>query len=188
MAAPLKPGNWYYVITGASGAGKSTLIAALRELGYATVPETANTILREQRKLGGTLLPATDRKAFMQAVFERSVADFERAATYAGPVFFDRAIPEWLRFLGWKQAACQQALAKYRYAAKVFVAQPWAEIYQRDDERVHHFDQAVASYPPTVSAYTDAGYQVCSLPQQPVAERVTFVLNEVAADAGRHGS
>ncbi|MEW4452067.1 AAA family ATPase [Bremerella sp. JC817] len=103
------PGNWCYVITGASGAGKSIRIAARRELGYATVPEAANTILREQRKIGGRLLPTTDRQAFIQAVFERSVADFERAATYAGPLFFNRAIPEWLRFLGWKEAACQQA-------------------------------------------------------------------------------
>lgn len=173
----------FYVITGASGAGKSTLIAALGELGYCTVPEAWLAVLRERRDRGVGALPSTDRAAFLETVLARSLEDYTKAIALDPPVFFDRGIPEWLRFAGCGEVHCNTVAARHRYASTVFVAEPWPEIYVQDHERVHSFNKAAASYERTISAYTQAGYGTCILPKASVQERVAFVLAHVAAGA-----
>ena len=168
-------GRHFHVITGASGAGKSTLIAALEGLGYATIPEAALAIMREQLKCSGKALPSVDRTAFMEAVLARSIEDYETALSIKAPVFFDRGIPEWLRFLDSGDNHCQMA-AHCRYAATVFLAEPWPEIYVRDHERQASFDRAARSYEATVSAYIQAGYKTCVIPKVSVQERTAFIL------------
>lgn len=172
----------FYVITGASGAGKSTLIAALCELGYSTVPEAALVFMREQLKCNGKILPTTDRTAFMEAVLARSIQDHEAAKSLQAPVFFDRGIPEWLRFLEPSEPNYQTA-AQCRYASTVFVAEPWPEIYVHDHERIHSFERAARSYVPTIAAYLQSGYEACVLPKVSVQERVAFILAQVGAGA-----
>lgn len=165
----------FHVITGASGAGKSTLIAALASLGYATIPEAALGIMREQLKCNGKALPSVDHTAFMEAVLVRSIGDYETALSLNAPVFFDRGIPEWLRFLDPGGDHCQVAV-QCRYAATVFLAEPWPEIYVRDHERQASFDRAARSYGATVSAYIQAGYETCVIPKVSVQERVAFIM------------
>lgn len=172
----------FHVITGASGAGKSTLIAALGDLGYSTIPEAALAIMREQLECNGKILPATDRTAFMEAVLARSMQDYEAAQALRAPVFFDRGIPEWLRFLDPSEPNCQVA-AQCHYASTVFVAEPWREIYVCNHERSASFDRAAESYEPTVSAYVQAKYETCVLPRVSVRERVAFILAQVGAGA-----
>ena len=169
----------FHVITGASGAGKSTLIAALNELGYSTFPEAALAIMREQLECNGTILPSGDRTVFMRAVLARSIEDHKKAQTLKAPVFFDRGIPEWSRFLG----SGELGTAQYRYASTVFVAEPWPEIYVRDHERTHSFDRAAKSYVPTISAYVQAGYKSSVIPKVSAQERVAFILAQVGAGA-----
>ena len=172
----------FFVITGASGGGKSTLIEALAELGYSTVPEAALAIMREQIACNGKILPATDREAFIRAVLVRSIKDYETAQSLETPVFFDRGIPEWLRFLD-PDEAHRQVAAQCCYASTVFLAEPWPEIYVRDHYRQHSFPQAARSYEPTVSAYIQADYETCILPKASVQERVAFILNQVGVGA-----
>jgi predicted ATPase len=172
----------FYVITGASGAGKSTLIAALGELGYSTVPEAALAFMREQLGCNGKILPTTNRTAFMEAVLARSIQDYEAAKFLQAPLFFDRGIPEWLRFLEPSEPNCQ-TVAKCRDASTVFVAEPWPEIYVCDHERAHSFDRAAKSYVPTIAAYSQLGYETCVLPKVSVQERVAFILAQVGAGA-----
>jgi predicted ATPase len=172
----------FYVITGASGAGKSTLIAALDDLGYSTIREAALAFMREQMSCNGKILPTTDRAAFMEAVLARSIQDYEAAKSLQAPVFFDRGIPEWLRFLDTSKPNCQTA-TQCRYASTVFVAEPWREIYVCDHERTHSFDRAAKSYVPTIAAYLQSGYEACVLPKVSVRERVAFILAQVGAGA-----
>jgi predicted ATPase len=172
----------FYVITGASGAGKSTLIAALDDLGYSTIPEAALAFMREQLKCNGKVLPTRDRTAFMESVLARSIQDYEAAKSLHVPVFFDRGIPEWLRFVDPSEPNCQTA-AQCRYASTVFVAEPWPEIYVCDHERTHSFNRAAKSYVPTIAAYLQSGYEACVLPKVPVRERVAFILAQVGAGA-----
>ncbi|MFJ3464082.1 AAA family ATPase [Achromobacter spanius] len=179
-----------HVITGASGAGKSTLLAALSDLGYCTVPEAALAILREQQACNGTLLPWTDRAAFLEAVLERNISNHQAAQSMKAPVFFDRGIPEclaWLRMSGVPlQSHHLAAPEQYRYAPTVFVAEPWPEVYVQTAERHASFEQAARSYDATVNAYVDAGYSPCILPKVPVQERVAFVLDRMAPSSAEN--
>jgi predicted ATPase len=173
----------FHVITGASGGGKSTLVAALRDRGYSTIPEAALAIMREQLKCNGKVLPSVDRVAFMEAVLARSIKDYETARSLKGPVFFDRGIPEWLRFLGTSAQPNVIAAKQCRYADTVFVAEPWPEIYVCDHYRQHRYERAAESYEPTISAYIEAGYKTCVIPKVSVQERVEFILEQVETGA-----
>ena len=180
-------GNRFFVITGASGAGKSTLLAALREKGFATVPEVGRAIVQEQVASGGNVLPWIDQPSFMEEVLRRNIQDHRAALQLQPPVFFDRGVPEclaWARILGvGVQPHHRTAAAQYRYNPLVFLAEPWPEIYVTDSERRDSFKEATASYQPTVAAYVEAGYQPVILPKGTVAERVVFVLARVETAA-----
>lgn len=175
----------FYVITGASGGGKSSLVSALKDLGYSTIPEAALAILREQLECNGKILPSVNRTAFMEAVLARSIEDYETAQALKGPVFFDRGIPEWSRFLGRSSNPNAKAVTRCRYASTVFVAEPWPEIYRCDRYRQHGFERAARSYEGTVSAYIEAGYRTCVIPKVSVQERVQFILSQLETGAQR---
>jgi len=173
----------FHVITGASGAGKSALVAALDNLGYATFQEAALAILREQMSCNDKILPTGDRTAFMEMVLARSIRDYQEAQALNAPVFFDRAIPEWTRFLRAGEGYRHVATERYRYSNTVFVAAPWSEIYVCDHERTHSFERAEKSYEPTVAAYVEAGYEVCLIPKVSIPERAAFILGQVGNHA-----
>ncbi len=176
----------FYVITGASGAGKSTLLKALSEQGFSVVPEAALSIVREQEKSGGTLLPATNLQAFMNAVVERNIRAYDAAKSLSQPVFFDRGIPECLghmQLLGLEIDPGYVVESKVRrYANCVFVAEPWPEIYVCDQWRHAPFSRAARSFEPTVAPYVQDGYKTCMLPKVSVERRVAFLLNQVSMD------
>lgn len=170
----------FYVITGASGAGKSTLLTALGDLGYSIVEEAALKILREQQAQDCKIHPLADRSAFFEAVLTKNIQNHQAARALSTPVFFDRGIPEclaWLQLSGIGPEARHLAVAnQYRYARTVFAAEPWPEVYVRNEERQASFERAARSYEPTVAAYAHFGYEVCTLPKVSVQERVAFVL------------
>lgn len=179
----------FYVITGASGAGKSTLLNALGEQGFSVVPEAALSIVHEQEKFGGTLLPRTNLQAFMDAVVERNIRAYDAARSLPPPVFFDRGILECLghmQLLGLdiNPAYIAEANAR-RYANSVFVAEPWPEIYVCDQWRQAPFARAARSFEPTVAPYVQAGYTTCVLPKVSVEQRVAFILAQVACRSQR---
>lgn len=174
----------FYVITGASGAGKSTLLNALSERGFSVVPEAALSIVREQEKFGGSLLPATNLQAFMNAVVERNIRAYDAAKSLSQPVFFDRGIPECIghmQLLGLEIDPAYVAESKARrYANSVFVAEPWPEIYICDQWRHAPFSRAARSFDATVAPYVQDRYKICILPKVSVERRVSFLLNQVS--------
>jgi len=174
-----------FVITGASGAGKSTLISALATHGYATVPEAGRQIVAEQVLAHGTALPWLDRVAFMQLLFERSIAAFDLTANLADQtVFFDRSFFEAIAYgslIGHAapQAMLQAAQAR-RFEARVFVCPPWKEIFTTDAERRHDFEFAARDYQANLAAYRAAGYELVEIPRVSVQQRVAFITGQLA--------
>lgn len=171
-------------MSGASGAGKSTLLNALGEQGFSVVPEAALSIVREQKKFEGTLLPRTSLQAFMDAVMERNIRAYDAAKSLPPPMFFDRGIPECLGHMQLLGLAIDPAyiaeLNARRYANTVFVAEPWPEIYVCDQWRQAPFARAARSFEPTVAPYVQAGYTTCVLPKVSVDERLAFILDQVS--------
>lgn len=177
------------MITGASGGGKSTLIAALAELGYATQPEIGRRIVREQLACGGAALPWADRRAFRDALLERSLAAYDAWVSHAAPVFFDRSFAEALGYgalIGDPPTTAMWTEARARpFAQPIFVCPLWPEIFTADAERRHDLAFAQADLDATLDAYRALDCLLVDVPRAPVKQRAAFVLARVASTPGR---
>jgi predicted ATPase len=170
------------VITGGPGAGKTTVLLELERRGFRCSSEVARQIIREQVQEGGDALPWSDRDRYCRLMLERSIAAFLEAASSTEFVFFDRGIPDTLCYSRLAGLAIEEeilaACLQYRYAARVFLAPPWGEIYARDTERLQDFDEAVRTYELMVAAYRDCGYDVVEIPRVSPGDRADLFLRK----------
>lgn len=170
------------VITGGPGTGKSTLLEALAANGIHTEPEIARQILKAP---GGMALRAEHPAAFGEAMMVGEIAAFQHAATFDGPVIFDRGLADTVGFFRLGHLAVPRELdlacRELRYDGPIFRAPPWAQIYGLDEQRIQTWDEAIASDKGIIAAWRDYGYKPIDLPIAPVAERVAFVLEVMAA-------
>lgn len=180
----MDPPDRLHIVTGGPGSGKSTLLAVLAARGFATTEEAGRAIIREQVATGGSALPWADRQAFADAMLAFELRSYAEAAGLAGPVFFDRGVPDVAGYLSLcglpvpphVEAACAQS----RYAPTVFIAPPWPEIYATDAERRQDFAEAVRTFEAMAAVYERLGYRLVELPRAPVEARADFVLAEIA--------
>lgn len=119
----------FFVLTGGPGSGKTILIEALRQAGFATSVEAGRGIIRDQSAIGGTALPWSDRALFAELMLSWEMRSYRAAAELAGPVFFDRGVPDtigYLRLCGLPAPDhLTSAAMEFRYARRVFIAPPW---------------------------------------------------------------
>ncbi|QDI73274.1 ATPase [Streptomyces calvus] len=173
----------FVVITGGPGSGKSTLIDQLQGMGFARSVEAGRGVIQDQTAIGGSALPWADRARFAELMLGWEMRSFRMAAEEAGPVFFDRGIPDivgYLRLEGLPVPDHVHTAARtFRYHRRVLIAPPWPEIYEQDSERKQSFAEAERTYEAMVAAYTAYGYELTHLPLAPVAERARFVTTFV---------
>jgi predicted ATPase len=171
------------VITGGPGAGKTSLIDALERRGFPRTIEAGRAIIQDQMRTGGTALPWDDREAYAQLMLAWEERSHNAAETLAGPVFFDRGVPDivgYLRLCGLPVPAPIEAAARrLRYDPLVFIAPPWPEIFTGDAERKQDFAEAVLTHAVMVQVYAELGYTLAELPRASVEDRVDFVLEHV---------
>ena len=176
----------FIVITGGPGSGKTSLIDGLEAAGFAGTVEAGRAVIQEQLASGGDALPWKDQAAFAQMMLERDIQSYEAAAKQAGPVFFDRGIPDvigYLRLSGLPVPThMMKAAEDFRYHRRVLIAPPWREIYAQDAERKQDFDEAQRTYDAMVKVYTGLGYELVGLPRVSVKERVGFVIDTALSD------
>lgn len=173
--------NNFHIFSGGPGAGKTTLLEALAARGYATVPEAARRILKEQAASGGNATHDGDRAKYRDLVLECALRDYHAVTETAAPVFFDRGIPE---LSGYPPGAGDppaliEAIAQCPYNETVFLFPPWEEIYTHDEERKHSFEHAVAVYDLVGAVYPKFGYRTVEVPLASVDDRVAFVLGHI---------
>ena len=177
--------NNFHIFTGGPGAGKTTLLEALAARGFATVPEAARRILKEQAAIGGNATHDGDRTSYRDLMLERSIRDYRAVSEATAPVFFDRAIPELSGFGNPPGAgdppALTDAIAECRYNQTVFLFPAWEAIYCHDELRKHSFDHAVMVCELVRAVYPKFGYRVVEVPCVSVEERVAFVLEVIGA-------
>ena len=173
----------FYIFTGGPGAGKTTLLEALGARGYATVPEAARQILKEQAAIGGNATHDGDRTRYRDLMLERALRDYHAIAETAAPVFFDRAIPELSGFGNPPgeddPLALTHAIADCRYNECVFLFPAWEEIYVHDELRKHSFEHAMMVHALVRDLYPKFGYRIVEVPRAPVEKRVRFVLDRI---------
>ena len=174
----------FFVITGGPGSGKSTLIGALAAEGFASMPEAGRAIIQDQVALGGSALPWADRRLFAELMLGWELRSHHEAQTLAGPVFFDRGIPDVMGYL----TLCglpvprhvRRAADAMRYHRRVFLAPTWPAIFAQDAERKQTIDEAEATSQALTGVYAGLGYEIVALPLVPVAGRLRFVLSAIS--------
>ena len=170
------------LVTGCSGGGKSTLLAALAAAGHRVVAEPGRRIVAEERAGTGAALPWIDPGGFARRALAMARADLAAVADHPGPVFFDRGVVDAAVALAQASGLpLPDILGPGRaYADRVFVAPPWPEIYGRDADRRHGLAEALAEYERVTHALAALGHTGVELPKAPVADRVAFVLRDIA--------
>lgn len=157
-----------HVLTGGPGAGKTTLVEALAATGLPVVPESGRAIIRDQVAAGGDALPWRDAARFAEAMIEADITAYRSAP--AGPVLFDRGIPDtigYLRLIGLPVPRRLTAAARRARYGRIFVAPPWPAIYHTDSERRQDLAEARATHDAIVAAYRELGHRPLRLPRAP---------------------
>jgi predicted ATPase len=167
------------VITGAPGVGKTTLIDTLAEKGFKTLPEVATKLIKE-----GEVHPSRDLEAFQTEVFERTIKNFLSVEGQDKLVFFDRGLPDTIGYLklGNKEIPPDEMerIKNHLYHNKVFIPEPWQEIYTSNGVRFEDYEQSKKLHEALLEAYLSVGYDVVIIPKNTsVEERVQFVLNNL---------
>ncbi|MEJ2457995.1 MAG: AAA family ATPase [Novosphingobium sp.] len=168
-------------ISGCSGGGKSTLLAELRRRGHAAVEEPGRRIIAEELQGSGQALPWVDLEAFAERAIAMALRDRAEAASRPGRIFFDRGLID--AAVALEHATGRPVLQDYAsqgYNRRIFMAPPWPEIYETDDDRQHGLKEAIAEYERLLRAYDRLDYDICLLPKASVAERGNFVLDTLA--------
>ena len=175
-----------WVLTGAPGSGKTAILDALGG-GVRCVDEPARRVLSEQRAIDGPGTPDRDPSMFVRLLLELAIEDHGKVRRGDGPVLFDRGVPDCVAYanlLGVDPSASLEATARFRYRRKVFVLEPWEDIYVTDDERTMSFAETLAFHEQILDAYRSAGYELVTVPRSDVKQRVSFVRSLIRLPKG----
>jgi predicted ATPase len=182
MATAHKPN--FFVLTGGPGVGKTTLIRHLEAMGELVVEETARAVIREQIACGGRAVPWIDPETFAEETARRDTALFDGLASETRRVFFDRGIMDSHGTNGVVPSPeIVEAVGTRRYNACVFVAPPWREIYETDNERRQDWAEAERTFDVIRQKLPTLGYAPVVLPKASVEARAAFVLRLTARAA-----
>ena len=179
----MTPSESFFVLTGGPGSGKTALVEALRAHGYACSVEAGRGVIQHHVAIQGPALPWLDPILFAEMMLSWEMRSYDLAKQTAGPVFFDRGVPDVLGYLQLLNLPVPSHIRKaaeiFRYNLRVFIAPPWKEIFQQDRERKQDFDEAVRTYETMRETYTALNYQLIEIPRTSVEERLGFLLNHV---------
>jgi predicted ATPase len=174
----------YYVLTGSMGGGKSTIINHLLQKKIICIPEPAREILMEQRNINADGIPEKDTNLFTKLMLSRATNNYKRHYDSIMPVIFDRAIPDMIAYADLFQLNKEiyyNASKYYKYNNTVFLFKGWKEIYTTDNERKMNFEQANDFGNRTEEIYRELGYNIITVPQINIEERIKFIENIILA-------
>src|SRR5262249_30978486 len=102
-----------------------------------------------------------------------------KAAGIAGPVFFDRGIPDNLAYafhFGFDHPLAGIAASEYRYNGALFFFPAWESIYTCDEERIISFEIARGFGEHIRAIYQRHGYRLVDVPCVSIDQRLEYII------------
>ena len=170
------------VVTGPPGSGKTTTIDLLRELGCVVFPEAARELIRLEQRGDNRVFPWTELSEFVDRLWKVQIAQFEDRVQSAGPVFYDRGLPDALAFLRFHDAESpsgyRDACVRCRYSVVFNLAMP--STYSRDAQRPYDRNDSNELGLLNETEYRDLGYELVNCPSTAALDRAHHVLARTA--------
>ncbi len=181
LLTPFKVQTKWHVITGAPSCGKTTLVDMLADQGFRTIPECARQYMEEEIAKGRTIEEIHANAVALQRCIVELQLNVEGGLTATDIVFIDGGVPSslaWYRLFGLNPNEILRQCFRRRYAS-VFILDrlPLELDGLRFEDGAHtgFLDQWLAR------DYRTLGYEVVRVPVLAPEERLTFVLETVAA-------
>jgi predicted ATPase len=151
-------------------------------MGYATVSESARTIIAERLARGLSPRPAPDE--FGREILREDILKYAAKPPSSEWVFFDRGVVDALGMMHEVSPLPGEELngmlARYPFHKVAFILPPWQAIYVNDAERDQSFTEGVAVHDKLAEWYRACGYTLCEVPRLPVSQRARHVLGVLA--------
>jgi predicted ATPase len=169
--------NKCILITGCSGGGKTALLSELKRRGCPTIEEPGRRIVKEELAGNGNALPWNNPIAFAYRAIELALKDLEAVGSPTEYTFFDRGLVDAAIAMAehGRKSVTDILGGKRHYSRLVFLAPPWPEIFECDEERRHSFKDAIGEFKRIAAALPELGYEVCMVPKMSVCDRADFV-------------
>ncbi|MEM1258487.1 MAG: ATP-binding protein [Bacteroidota bacterium] len=178
------------VITGAPGTGKTVVIKGLENLGYPCYHEIIRDMTAEAKKVKTTqkqvsnpLVFVKDPMEFNQQLLFGRKQHYDHSQNIKEPMcFFDRGIPDvlaYMDFFGQEYPISFKTISRDCRYDHIFILPPWKSIYISDNERLESFEEAQELHKHLSATYKSLGYHTIQVPKAPIAERISFVLENM---------
>lgn len=165
------------VFTGSPSSGKTSLLRHFCELGYHCLPEVSREIIQESLDNNLDITPWQNLEAFSNMVYEKRKNQFHN--TKEGWNFFDRSVIDVLAYQNLDEISISEAITaevvEYHYDL-IFLAEPWMDIFENDDQRVESWEQAVKIDQALKRTYQHFGYTPIIIPNCSIEKRAAFVI------------
>ncbi|MEL6209632.1 MAG: AAA family ATPase [Pseudomonadota bacterium] len=173
----------FWLFTGGPGTGKTTTLNMLANAGYPTRPEVARQIIQDQHAIGGTAHHQGDRATYLELQLSHEIGSFRTAAVEAGPVIFDRGLPDVAAYslIVHEQILphVTEACRRFRSNPTAFVFPPWDAIYALDAERKQDFAECLETDARCRQGYTAMGYKLVDVPFGSAKVRADFISETI---------
>lgn len=178
------------VITGAPGTGKTVIVKELEHLGYLCYHEIirdmtakAKKIETTQKQVSNPLVFVKDPMEFNKQLILGRKRHYDHSQNIKESIcFFDRGIPDVLAYMdyfGQEYPMSFSTLGRNSRYDHIFILPPWKSIYISDNERLESFEEAQELHKHLSYTYKNLGYEPILVPKASIAERTSFVLENI---------
>ncbi len=170
--------NWH-VITGAPCSGKTSVIREIGRRGYQVIHEVARAYIDRQLSRGRQINQIkADILQFERHILHEKLR-IEASLKKAGPIFFDRGVPDSIAYYNLEGLDPAEPLRYSRRTgySKIFFFERFD--FLQDDVRSEDDEIAARLNNLLLDAYEKAGYNVIMVPVMAVKDRADLILEAI---------
>jgi predicted ATPase len=173
--------NNKYIITGAPGTGKTSIINELISRNFSCVRENSREVISEQLLSEGDILPWKNQMSFEEKISRLRIQQYKKSLD-KNLVFFDRSPFDSLAYLNLNNLKFSnnliRSIKKCKFNKSVFFTPIWAEIYEKDKERIEDINKAKKIEEAIIKMYSNEGFNLIKVPKLKIKARTDFIISK----------